>query len=93
MRPVAISADTPEESRELLRKANYTYPFLSDPKADVISRYGLVHKKAGVDGRDIARPAELLLDSSGTVRWVNYTEDYRVRARPEQILTAARGLR
>ena len=38
------------------------------------------------------RPAELLLDSSGTVRWVNYTEDYRVRARPEQILTAARGL-
>ena len=65
---------------------------MDDPKVDVISRYGLVHKGAGKDGHDIARPAELLLDSSGTVRWVNYTEDYRVRARPEQILAAARGL-
>lgn len=41
----------------------------------------------------MARPAEFLLDRSGMVRWRNLTEDYRVRARPEEILERARALR
>ena len=90
IRPVAISVDTPEVSRDLCQKAGYTFTFLSDPKADVIRRYDLVHSGAGIEGQDIARPAEFLLDSSGTVRWVNLTENYWVRARPEQILEAAK---
>jgi len=59
----------------------------------VIRRYDLVHAGAGINGQDIARPAEFLVDSSGTVRWVNLTENYLVRARPEQILEAAKTLR
>lgn len=81
--------DTPEISRDLMNKAGYTFTFLSDPKAEVIRRYDLVHAGAGENGADIARPAEFLLDASGTVRWVNLTENYWVRARPEQILEAA----
>ena len=92
IRPVAISVDSPEESRDLCQKAGYTFPFLSDPKAEAIRRYDLVHAGAGEGGRDIARPAEFLVDSSGTVRWVNLTENYWVRARPEQILEAAKAL-
>ena len=90
MRPVAVSVDSPEESAALCKKAGYTYTFLSDPKAEVIRRYDLLHKGAGVDGKDIARPGELLLDSSGVVRWLNLTEDIRVRATPEQVLEATR---
>ena len=90
VRPVAVSVDSPEESAALCKKAGYTYTFLSDPKAEVIKRYDLLHKGAGVDGRDIARPAEVLLDSSGVVRWLNLTEDIRVRATPEQVLEATR---
>jgi len=90
---VAISVDTPEMSRDLCRKAGYTYTFLSDPNAEVIRRYDLLHQGAGVNGQDIARPAEFLLDSSGVIRWVNLTEDYRVRARPEQIIEAAKALK
>ena len=93
IRPVAISVDTPEESRDLSAKAGYTFPLLSDPKAEVIRRYDLVHAGAGINGHDVARPAEFLLDSSGTVRWINLTENYWVRARPEQILEAAKTLR
>lgn len=93
IRPVAISVDSPELSRDLCQKAGYTFPFLSDPKAEVIRRYDLVHAGAGIDGQDIARPAEFLVDSSGTVRWVNLTENYWVRARPEQIIEVARTLR
>jgi peroxiredoxin len=90
IRPVAISVDSSEESRDLSAKAGYTFTFLSDPKADAIRRYDLVHAGAGIEGHDIARPAEFLLDSTGTVRWVDLTENYWVRARPEQILEAAK---
>jgi peroxiredoxin len=91
--PVAISTDSPEDSRKLREQAGYSFPFLSDPKAEVIRRYDLVHAAAGINGEDIARPAEFLLDSSGTVRWINLTENYWVRARPEQVLEAAKALR
>lgn len=93
IRPVAISVDAPEVSRDLRQKAGYTYTFLSDPNAEVIRRYDLVHAGAGEDGRDIARPAEFLVDSTGIVRWVNLTENYWVRARPEQFIEAAKALR
>ncbi len=93
VRPVAISVDTPQMSRDLCRKAGYTYTFLSDPKAEVIRRYDLLHAGAGINGQDISRPAEFLLDSSGVIRWVNLTEDYRVRARPEQIIKEAKELK
>jgi len=93
IRPVAISVDSPEVSRDLCQKAGYTFTFLSDPKVETIRRYDLVHAGQGVNGQDIARPAEFLLDSNGTVRWVNLTENYWVRVRPEQILEAAKALR
>jgi len=93
IRPVAISVDSPEESRDLCQKAGYTFTFLSDPKLDAITRYDLVHKGQGENGRDISRPAEFLIDSSGVVRWRLLTENYWVRARPEQILEAAKMLR
>jgi peroxiredoxin len=89
---VAISVDAPGVSADLCRKAGYTYTFLSDPEAQVIKRYDLLHSGAGVNGHDIARPAEFLLDSSGVVRWVNLTEDLRVRATPEEMLEAAKVL-
>ena len=89
---MAISVDAPDVSAELCRRAGYTYTFLSDPNAEVIRRYDLLHPGGGVNGQDIARPAEFLLDSSGVVRWVNLTEDFRVRAMPEEILKAAKAL-
>ncbi len=90
---VAISVDPPETSRNLRTKRGYTYTFLSDPNAAMIARYDLLHPKAGPDERDVARPAEFLLDSSGTVRWVNLTENYWIRATPEQLLQATNILR
>jgi peroxiredoxin len=90
---VAISVDAPEVSRNLAAKAGYTFPILSDPNAEVIRRYDLLHKNASPDRSDISRPAEFLVDSSGTVRWTNFTEDIRIRARADEMLAAARKLK
>jgi peroxiredoxin len=85
---VAISVDPPKISRELCRRHDYTYTFLSDPNAELIRRYDLLHPKAGRGGTDIARPAEFLLDSDGVIRWRNLTPATFVRAWPETILKA-----
>jgi peroxiredoxin len=93
VRPVAISVDSPDVSRGLCQRREYTYTFLSDPNAQVIRRYFLLHPRAGIGGQDIARPAEFLVDSSGVIRWKYLTDDFRVRVRPEQILEAAKILK
>lgn len=84
MRPVAISVDPPATTRGHLAKMGWTYTFLSDPGAKVTRSYGLGHDVG--EGTVIARPAELLIDPTGTVRWVDLTEDYRVRTRPETVI-------
>ncbi len=89
---MAISVDAPDVSRELREKSGFTFTFLSDPNLEAIRRFDLVHAGAGEEGKDISRPAEFIIDSSGTVRWVNLTENYWVRARAEQILEAAKAL-
>jgi peroxiredoxin len=93
VKPVAISVDSPEESRDLCKKAGYTYTFLSDPDTEAIRRYDLLHVGAGVNGHDVARPGEFLVDSSGTIRWVNLTEDIRVRARAQEFIAQAKQLK
>jgi mycoredoxin-dependent peroxiredoxin len=88
IRVVGISVDTPEINQRQCQKRGYTFPLLSDPKAEVIRRYGVLHPRAGPKHEDIARPAEFLVDSTGTVRWVNLTENIAVRARPKEVLRA-----
>ena len=73
----------------MLAQAGYTFSFLSDPKTEAIKSYDLLHEGQGADGGAISRPAEFLLDGQGVVRWAMLTENYWVRARPEQILEAA----
>jgi peroxiredoxin len=94
IRVVGISVDTPAETREyMIQKAGYSFTFLSDPQLEVIRRYDLVHAHELASGKDIARPAEFLLDSSGTIRWRMITENFFRIAQPEQVLEAAKALR
>jgi peroxiredoxin len=85
---VAISVDPSEVTRKHALGKGYQFIFLADTNADVIRRYDVLHPGAGPKKADIARPAEFLIDRSGTVRWVNLTENIAVRARPEQVLQA-----
>ena len=88
IRLVAISVDSTETTQRHCQKMGYTFPFLSDLKAEVVRSYDLLHPGGGPKGADISRPAEFLIDTTGTVRWMNLTENAAVRARPEQVLKA-----
>ena len=89
IRVVAVSVDPIEVSRMLGEKAGLTFPLLSDPEEKVIRPYDLLHIRGGPKGVNIARPAEFLIDPTGTVRWVNLANDFRVRARGDEVLRAA----
>jgi peroxiredoxin len=89
IRVVGVSVDPLEVSRTLGEKAGLTFPLLSDPEMKVIRPYDLLHIRGGPKGVNIARPAEFLIDPTGTVRWVNLTDDIRVRARGDEVLRAA----
>jgi peroxiredoxin len=84
----AISVDPADVTAAHCRKMGYTFPFLSDEKAEVIRRYDVLHRGAGPKNNDIARPAEFYVDTNGRVQWVNLTENIAVRARPDQALAA-----
>ncbi len=77
VRIVAVSTDPPERTLEHAKMLGYAYTFLSDPKGKVIEHYHLLVAKGGVGGADIAFPTELLLDSTGTVRWFSFYERRR----------------
>lgn len=89
IRVVAISVDAPNVSQHLRQIAGYSFPILSDEKLSVIRQWDLLHSHAGIDGADIARPAEFLLDSNRKVIWRSLTDDYLVRVWPEEVLKAS----
>jgi len=82
---VALSVDPVAVTRAHSAKHGWTYTFLADPEARVVRRYDLQHD---VGGKIIPRPAELLIDPTGTVRWRDLTDDFRVRTRPETVIAA-----
>jgi peroxiredoxin len=88
IRVAAVSVDPPDTSEHLRRVAGLSFLILCDDKDAVIRSWDLVHPHGGEGGADIARPAEFILDSTGKVRWVKLTDDYLIRARPEDVLRA-----
>ena len=78
VRIIAISVDPPGVTEKLRRTHKYTYTFLSDPKTEVIRRYYVLHPGGGVNGPDVARPAQFLVDSKGVIRWLNVIESYNL---------------
>jgi mycoredoxin-dependent peroxiredoxin len=87
VRPVAISADTPDVTKRLVQEAGYGFTFLSDATLETIRRYDVLH-----ESETMPRPAAFLIDTAGTVRWRTVTDSMFVRPRPESILEAARRL-
>ena len=84
---MAVSSSPADEHKRAAEKLGLRFPVLSDPEGKAIGAYGLVHPDALPFAEfPIARPAVFLLDGSGTIRERFLTENWRVRARPEQLL-------
>src|SRR2546427_9139510 len=66
---VAVSPDPNERSQKVAEGLRLGYRFVADRDLAVARRYGLVHAAGGPDGQDVPRPAMVVLDRDGVVRW------------------------
>ena len=89
---VAISPDDNAQSQRLADGLRLNYRFVADPDLAVTRRYGLIHRRGCPGGRDVPRPATVLLDRSGAVRWVALSGNYQVRPDPRDVARALREL-
>jgi peroxiredoxin len=89
---LAVSPDPNERSQKLADGLRLRYRFLSDGDLAVARRYGLVHPRGGANGEDVPRPATIVVDRDGVVRWVSVSGNFQVRPDPADVLRAVRAL-
>ena len=89
---LAVSPDPSEQSQKVAEGLRLSYRFVADRDLAVTRRYGLVHAGGGAQGQDVPRPATVVLDREGVVRWFSIASNYQVRPDPGDVLRAVRAL-
>jgi peroxiredoxin len=90
---VAISVDPIDKVSEIRAKLKAPFPMLSDSLDEVMDLYGTrspVYK--GRNGAAINTPTLVLIDKTGTIRWLHQAADYRIRAPISEVLNEIRKL-
>lgn len=89
---VAVSPDPNEQSQKVAEGLRLAYRFVADRDLAVTRRYGLIHPGAGPDGQDVPRPATVVIDRDGVVRWFSVSRNVQVRPDPGDVVRAVRSL-
>ena len=89
---VAVSPDPNEQSQKLAEGLRLGYRFLADRDLAVTRRWGLMQPRGGPEGQDIPRPATVVLDREGVVRWFAVSGNFQVRPDSRDVLRALRAL-
>jgi peroxiredoxin len=91
---LAVSVDPPGKGKWAQEKLNATFPFLSDSKGEVMELYGtgspVYHNR---EGGIINTPTLVMIDKTGTIRWIHQATNFRVREAIEEDLAQARKLK
>jgi peroxiredoxin len=89
---IALSPDPNEQSQKVAEGLRLGYRFVADPDLAVTRRYGLVHRGGGSQGEDVPRPATVVLDRDGVVRWFSISANFQVRPDAGDVVRAVRAL-
>ena len=90
---LAISIDAPEKGKWAQEKLKARFPFLSDSEREVMELYGTRSPQyQNREGGSLNTPTLVLIDKSGTIRWIHQATTYRVRETIENVLVQARKL-
>jgi peroxiredoxin len=81
-----VSTDAAADLRTMREEDRLPFVLLSDAKAEIIGRYGLVHAGAGPKGAALAIPANVLIAPGGRIAWRRVAERIQDRPSPETIL-------
>jgi len=92
---LTVCTDTPAQIRAGHRKHKLGAIMLADPNLAVTDLYGLRNQliQTGPPGRPQPVPTTLLADETGTVVWMDQSENYQQRSDPEKVRAALARLR
>ncbi len=93
MQVLTVSTDHPEEIRMGRRAHGLQAVMLSDPELAVTDAFGLRNQgyhsaPPRDDAKALPIPASLLVDADGKVLWIDISENYQRRSKPEVVLAA-----
>ncbi len=92
MRIVTICGDTPALIRAGRNLHGLDAVMLADPDLVVTDSYNLRHNRAVAPKPGVVVslpiPTTILVDATGTVRWIDQASDYQQRSHPERVLAA-----
>ena len=88
----AVSTAPPEVNRALREQLGAGYTFLSDPDRSVLDQLNIDHQTPNPTGKDIPIPTQILVDQEGIIRWIYQPSNYRIRAKPETVITVLKEL-
>jgi peroxiredoxin len=96
---VLISPQPHSYSRNLAKKHDVPFIFLSDPKNKAAQTIGLDHKSGTPFGMEVlgyssdtVLPTVVITDEKGEIMFVDQTDNYRVRPEPETFLKEIKAL-
>ena len=89
---LAISPDPNAQSQQLADRLRVGYRFLADTDLAVTRRLGLIHRGGGAGGQDVPRPATVVIDRAGVVRWMQLSDNVQVRPDAREVARAVRAL-
>ncbi len=90
---VAISTDTVTEAARMRSKHELKMTLLSDESLAVTRLYNLDYKTYALTRgprRNMAIPTTFLIGGDGRVKWIDRTQDHRVRSDEEVVLAVVR---
>ncbi len=80
---VAVSNDTVEDTRELLKKHPVDFPILSDPELTSVRAFAVEHV-----GKGIAKPATYVIGQDGTILYAYIGKNPTDRPPLDDVLAA-----
>ena len=79
--------DPPDNNARMVGKLLLPFPLLSDPRGDLIKRYGLWDEEEGV-----AKPSIVVVDRSREIRYLYSGSDFADRPGDAEVFAALEGL-
>lgn len=82
---LAVGPQSPEDGKAM----GLPFPVLSDPELEATMKYGLLHEK-GRFGKDVPRPATILVGEDREIRWLRAADNIRIRPTVDEVIEQLR---
>ena len=83
----AVILGSREDVQKVKERAETDINIIADENGSFIDQLGLRDERGNpFTGEDVSRPAKVLVSSGGKLLWFKYSDNYRVRLKPKELL-------